>query len=561
MGRRKEPRRGRAAAADRRVAAFVGAAWTAALTTGPGAATFVDVAADLGLTGEQRAGSPEKEYIVDAKGGGVAFVDADGDGDPDAFVVEGSGGTGRHALYRNDAGRAFVEVGEALGLASRGGGMGVVGADYDGDGDVDLLVTNLGGNSLYRNDGGTRFVDVAERLGVAGGSWSTGAAFADVDRDGDLDLYVAGYVEFDRARVAPLGSVWQGVSVFVGPGRLPAAADTFYRNDGDSGFAEVTAWARLAHPSPGYGLGVLFGDFDEDGHLDLFVANDSSPNFLYRNRGDGRFLELSLPAGVGRDGAGRVQASMGAAAGDYDADGDPDLFLTHFEGEHNTLYRNRGDGVFEDVSFAAGVAAPSLPLVGFGTAFVDADADGDLDLAVANGHVYPQIDRSGSGSTYAQPNHLYENTGEGGYRPPVPLSDLDRGGYPRVSRGLSVGDYDGDGGPDLLVGNLDDPPSLLRNAGTGGQSWIGVRAIGRRVPDAPGTRVRVSACGRTFVRITRRGGGFLGSDDPRLLVGLGRCGRVDTLEVRWPEGDLSRRTGLKPGRYVTVRQADDVPTD
>ena len=398
--------------------------WTCCAAAEP-LAPFVDVAAQFGLTRVHTSGSLEKGYIPEAKGGGTAALDFDRDGDQDLYWVNGEGGG--HALFRN-GGDHFVDVGEALGAVDRGWGMGATSADFDNDGDQDLYATQLRENLLFRNDG-DHFVDVAAAAGVATSHWSTGAAWADYDRDGDLDLYVASYAVFDSTEVERLGAQWKGVEVFVGPRGLMGAADVFYRNDGDE-FADITTWARLNHPSPGYGLGVLFADADADGWPDLFVANDSSPNFFYRNRGDGRFTDRSLPARLAYGRSGQIQASMGIAWGDYDNDGHPDLLATHFADEYNTLYRNEGDGIFADVSAEADLGRAGWAHVGFGAGFFDYDHDGDLDLLVANGHVYPQIDRAGSGSAYAQPNHLFANVGDGTFTQVVLGSEV-----PRVSRG------------------------------------------------------------------------------------------------------------------------------
>ena len=412
----------------------------------------------------------------------------------------------------------FVDVGETLGVAGRGWGMGATSADFDNDGDQDLYATQLRENLLYRNDG-------------------------------DLDLYVASYAVFDSAAVERLGAQWKGVGVFVGPRGLMGAADVFYRNDGDE-FADITAWARLNHPSPGYGLGVLFADANADGWPDLFVANDSSPNFFYRNRGDGRFTDRSLPAHLAYGRSGQIQASMGVAWGDYDNDGRPDLLATHFEDEYNTLYRNEGDGTFADVSAEAALTPAGWAHVGFGTGFCDFDNDGDLDLLVANGHVYPQIDRAGSGSAYAQPNHLFANVGDGTFTQVALGSEV-----PRVSRGANMFDFDNDGDLDVFVANLDDRPSLLRNDVGNRQNWLGLRLVGTRGNrDGIGARARLVAGKRTQIRDLICGSSFLSSEDRRLHFGLGRVKRVDTLEVRWPDQHREIFTDLPVNRYLTIEE-------
>jgi len=517
------------------------------------------VSEQVGLTKIHTSGSPDKGYIVEAKGGGAAFLDYDNDGDLDIYWINGSSlenpeQNPGNALYRNDGSEGFTEVTTAAGVEGRGWCMGAINADYDGDGDQDLYITNLRKNILYRNDGDGRFVNVAEKAGVATTRWNTGAAFADYDLDGDLDLYVASYLKFDPEEIPRLGATWKGVDAFVGPLSLPGEQDIFYRNNGDGTFSDITTWARLTHPSPRYGLGVLFVDYDADGYPDLYVANDVTPNFLYRNRGDGRFTEVSLPANVAYGGDGKRQASMGLAWGDYDANGHPDIFVTHFEDDYNTLYSNEGEGRFADVSSAVGMLETSLPYVSFGTGFLDYDNDGDLDLLVANGHVYPQIDQAGTASTYAQPNHLFENLGDGRFEPLLPQPG-DSLGSAGVSRGSCIGDYDNDGDLDIFVSQIDDRPALLRNDTGNRKNWIGLKLAGRAGNrDAIGARVRLVTNGRAQIRDVLCGSSFLCSEDRRLHFGLGNQLRVDSLEVRWPGGAVQHFAGLPVNRYLLIEE-------
>ena len=527
----------------------------------PGAAVdpppqFVDVAVEVGLTGSHLSGSPDKAYIVEAKGGGAAFVDVDGDGRLDIYLVSGAGsladpsaGPGNSLYLAEDAGH-FRRTADALGARGDGWGMGVVAADLDGDADQDLYVTNLQGNSLFRNDDG-HFVDTAVASGVAVSRWSTGAAVADADLDGDLDLYVANYVEFRQDDIAPLGASWRGAPAFIGPNSLPPSADAFFLNDGDGTFTDATTISRLRHPTPGYGLGVLFADVDGDGDPDLFVANDSSPNFLYLNDGGGRFTDASLAAEVAMGPEGQRQACMGVAWGDADGDGHGDLFVTNFEGEANVLYSNRGEGLFRAGGLAAGLAAVSRPFVGFGTSFLDHDNDGDLDLLVVNGHVYPAVDDAGSGSTYAQPDQLFTNDGRGRFEL-LPGSGS-QFGPDRVSRGSAVADYDDDGDLDILVAHLDDRPSLLRNETGNQRAWLGLRLVGPGAnTDGIGARVRIVTDGRAQVRQAIRGSSFLSSEDPRLHFGLGNAQRVDSLQITWPSGQTDSLVDLRANRYLTL---------
>ncbi len=516
---------------------------------------FVDVAESVGLTRVHTGGGPDKEYIVEAKGGGAAFLDLEGDGDLDLYWVNGAtledSEGGGNALYRNDGGAGFTDVAPAVGATGRGWGMGAVSADYDNDGDADLFVTCLHNDILYRNDtdaGIPAFSDVTDDVGLHLPGWSTGAAFGDYDGDGDLDLYVSGYAEFSADRVQPLGTRWRGASVFVGPVGLPASPDALLRND-DGSFVDKTEAAGVGGLDPGYGLAALFVDVDDDGDVDLFVANDSTPNFLFRNDG-GHFTDASLEAGLAYGGRGRSQAGMGAAWGDYDGDLQPDLLVTHFENDYNTLYHNEGGGRFVDVTLLAGLGMAAFTWVGFGASPGDFDHDGDLDLFVANGHVHPQIERTGTGSAYAQPNQLYENLGDGTFELLGPVSGL--ADDLRVSRGSLAGDYDNDGDLDLFVHNLNDRPSLLRNDWARGH-WLGVSLIGTRSNrDAAGARLHLVAGGRVQVRDAIRGSSFLGSEDPRTHFGLGEVAVLDCLVVRWPSGRRQVVRSPAVDRYLTV---------
>ena len=507
---------------------------------------FIDKASEWGLEQSHVGGGAEKRYIVEAKGGGAALLDADGDGDLDIYWVNGEGGD--NALYRNDRGRGFVDRAAAAGATGRGWGMGALSADYDSDGDADLYITCLQENILYRNDGLEQFADATARAGLALPVWSTGAAMGDADLDGDLDLYVANYADFDSSAVRPLGTQWKGRDVFIGPLGLPALPDALYRNDGAGIFAEVTAASGLGQHDPGYGFAVLFIDSDDDGDLDLYVANDSTPNFFYRNDGAGTFAEVGLQANAALGETGLAQAGMGAAWGDYDNDGDGDLLVTNFEDDYNTLYRNTGNGTFADVSFAAGLGRISLPLVGFGAVFLDFDNDADQDLFVANGHVYPQIERPGSGATYAQANHLFAN--DAGHFSLVELGE-DRA----VSRGAVAGDFDDDGRVDLFVTNLNGRPSLLHNQTTADHHWLGLRLVGAgKNREAVGARVVLWSGGQRQRRDVLCGESFLGSGDRRVHFGLGAAGRVDSLHIYWPSGVLQKMTDLPIDAYMSVAE-------
>jgi hypothetical protein len=524
---------------------------------------FTDVTKAAGITFRHHAGGPIKEYIVEAKGGGGALFDADGDGWPDLYFVDGAtlavdDPGGQDAFYLNQRDGTFADVTAAarIGLEARWG-MGAVAGDIDNDGDADLVVTHLTGAVLLRNDGattGTAPPQFAPDPGLALGGWCTGAALADYDLDGDLDMYVARYLKFNVDDVPPRGGMWKGLMVFAGPKGLPAAPDALLRNDG-TGFTDVSDVLGIDAVAPAWGLGVVFGDVDADGDADIFVANDSAPNHLLRNDANEehrRFQEIGLQARVAFSAEGTAQAGMGIAYDDYDADGDRDLFVTHFEDDYNMLYRNDGEA-FAAASFDAGLADPGIPLVAFGTGFLDADNDGDLDLVVGNGHVYPQIRLLG-GIGYGQPDQLFLNGGRTtGFRFVVAAAgDL---AVPAVTRGLISGDWDNDGDVDLVALRLDDRPALLRNDSPAEHHWLSLRLEGRHANrSAVGALVRVIAgdLERT-VEITA-GGSYLSSGDIRAHFGLGKWRAADQVEIRWPGGETQQLGRIDGDQIITVRQ-------
>ncbi len=521
---------------------------------------FTDVTEEAGIRFRHRAGGGVKDYIVEAKGGGGALFDADGDGWLDLYLVNGGrleedDPTPRDALYLNRRDGTFAEA--ALSADVGGGwGMGALAGDVDNDGDADLVVTHLEGASLYRNLGTEEVVYAAAAEALTLDRWCTGAAFADYDLDGDLDLYVARYVDFDLDGVPPRAGMWKGLMVFAGPMGLPANADALLRNDGGA-FVEVSEASGVAEAAPTYGLGVVFTDYDGDGDADLFVANDSAANYLFRNDGGAgegrRFREVAWEARVAFSAEGTAQAGMGVASDDYDGDGDRDLFVTHFEDDYNTLYRNDGGGRFTVTSHEAGLALVGLPWLAFGTCFLDADNDGDLDLVVAQGHVYPQI-RHLDAPGYAQPDHLLMNLGAAaGHRfEPAPAGDL---GQPGVTRGLMKGDWDEDGDVDLAAMRLDGRPALLRNDGPSRGHWLVVDLEGTTANrDAVGALVTVAAGDLSRTVEIAAGGSYLSHSDTRAHFGLGSRSAVDAVEVRWPGGGLQALGPMPADRLVRIRQ-------
>ena len=543
--------------------------------------SFVDVTRAAGLASfRQVSGGPAKDYLIEATGSGVALWDYDNDGWLDAYLVNGSTWAalaGREpappaALFHNNRDGTFTDVTAATGVANGRWGQGVCAGDFDNDGRADLYVTNIGRNRLYRNTGPGTFTDVAESAGVAVDGWSTGCAFGDYDGDGKLDLFVAGYINLDPAHLPPAppgnGAVhteggpapsptsdqrgmgaaytpgmryceYRGQPVMCGPRGLKGAPDHLFHNNGDGTFTDVSARAGVADTAGFYGFGVAFFDFDDDGRLDLFVANDSTPNYLYRNQGDGTFKDVSYTSGAALDETGREQAHMGVAIGDYDNDGRDDIHVTNFADDSNVLYHNDGNGLFSDVSFAAGIGRPSVPFLGWGTSFLDYDNDGRLDLFVANGHVYPLVDRFDWNTSYRQRPLLFRNVKGrfvevgGSAGPAMAVA------WP--SRGLAVGDIDNDGDVDVLINDIDEAPALLRNdGGHRAGHWLNVRLVGdpaRKCPrDAIGSVVFCSANGARMRAEVASGRSQISQSDLRVHFGLGPATRVDRLEVRWANG-------------------------
>ena len=544
---------------------------------------FIDAAPRLGLTRVLEAGRPAKDHLLDSAGAGAAFLDYDQDGRLDIYLGNGwrlDGETvavrGQHALYRQRTDGTFEDVTDAAGVGGNGDwGSGVAVADYDNDGRADILVTSFGRNALFRNLGDGRFEDVAGKLGIEAPGWNTGASFFDADGDGWLDLYIARYVDctLDDVLKAKRTLWWRGLErVAFGPFGLKGAPDRFFRNV-KGRFVEATDEAGLKDLALGFGFAARAADFDDDGLPDLYVANDSDPNYLYRNVGAGRFKEIGVTSSAAFDANGAAQASMGVAAGDMDGDSVLDLFVTNFSEDFSSLYKGMGQAFFEDVSRPTGVGPATFRPLSWGTAMADLDNDGDLDLVVANGHIYPQIDAHPELiGTYRQRNLLLENRSlrddvPPGAPPETLFRDVTAAAGPgfeivRSHRGVAVGDYDNDGRLDILVTALDSPPELLHNEGAAGAWLIVVCAIpgGPAIPI--GAKVTVTAGGRTMTRDVASGDSYLSSHDPRAHFGLGKAERADEVVVRWPDGTRSVRKDVAARQVLVVRKdvAGAVPT-
>jgi hypothetical protein len=547
------------------VSALAAAAVATTAGTQPAPTLFRDVTTEAGI-GFLHHAAPEKKYIVESMSGGVALFDYDNDGLVDVYFVDSltvdtakTPTAARSALYHNVGKGRFEDVTDKAGVAHPGWGMGVCTADVDADGWDDFYVTALGKNRLYRNNHDGTFSDIAERSGVAAAGWSAGCGFADYDRDGRLDLFVSRYVKIDLNRLPEFGREktcqYRGIAVQCGPRGLPGESDFLFHNDGNGRFTDVSKQAGVSDPNGYFGLGVAWFDYNADGWPDLYVANDSTPNFLYRNNGDRTFKEVAFPAGVAVSEDGAEQGSMGVALGDYLNKGALGLFVTNFSEEYNALYRHDGDH-FTDVSFASKTAPSSLPFVGWGTAFFDYDNDGLLDLIVVNGHVYPQLEKArlGASAGYRQRKLLYHNRGDGTF-------DEVAGQFgrvmtdERVGRGLAVGDLDNDGRLDVVVNNLDGSPEVLHNELASRGSWVIVKLAGSGGnTDAIGAMVTARAGAFTQTQVVQSGASYISQNDMRLHFGLGRATELDALDVKWPNGTVTTRQTVKANQIIRIEQ-------
>jgi hypothetical protein len=525
-----------------------------ASATGP--IQFDDVTKPAKIDFVHDAGSSPDQYMVETFGSGVAWIDYDNDGFPDLFFVNGAPGSS-NALYHNNRDGTFTNVTQKAGVGGTAAGKGVyktgvaVG-DYDNDGDLDLYVAALGPNTLYRNNGDGTFADVTAAAGVAGGAteWSTSTGFFDFDRDGLLDLYVANYLDFRTAENPYCGLRKPGYRMYCHPTMFDGMADRLFRNNGNGTFADVSAKAGIANPA-GKGLGVAFCDFDRDGDTDVYVANDTVRNFLYRNDGSA-FVDVAYSAGVGFDINGKPQAGMGVDCADVDGNGFPDIYVTNFSEELNSLYMNRGDGIFEDLSSQSGLNAGFVPL-GFGAKFFDADNDGDLDIHVTNGHVIDNVELMQPNLTYQQKDLLFENVA-GKFRDVTAQAGAALQTL-RVGRGLAVADYDNDGRLDVAISSLGRTPALLHNVTPKAGNWISIRAQGGKSnARGIGATVRVHTGATIQVREISSGSSYLSANDVRLHVGVGAATVVDRIEILWPSGAKQVLEKVTVNQVIVVKE-------
>lgn len=525
---------------------------------------LIDATEVAGLTAVTYSGGAEKNHILESTGNGVLIFDYDGDGTPDIYLVNAhrfldGGKTEPHSnvLYRNRGDGSFEDVTAPAGVGSSAFGVGGTVGDIDNDGLPDIYVTNWGPNTLFRNNGDGSFTDVTARAGVGDPRWSMGATFLDADKDGDQDLFVGNYIETNWGEVfsARRTRLWRGkVEVLDGPRGLTGASNAFYRNNGDGTFTDATAASGLAAGGDYYAMGVTSFDFDRDGDVDIYVANDSTPNCLYRNRGDGTFDEVATLAGCAYNADGASQGSMGVDFGDYDGDGWFDLVVTNFAHDYYTLYRNLGGRLFLDHSFTAGIAVPTFVPLGWGAHFLDVENDGDLDLLFANGHIYPQVDQDPAlHESFRQKNLLLINRGG-------KFSDETRSAGKGLavlesSRGSACGDLDNDGDLDIVVSNQDARPTYLENRTAPGGHRVLIELFDTRgAPQALGARLELTAGGLTQIRQVHSGGSYVSHSDIRLQVGLGASQRIEKLIIEWPDGGRESYRDLPADRWYRIKR-------
>jgi enediyne biosynthesis protein E4 len=537
---------------------------------------FVNVAQEAGLKYKTIFGGEHKnKYLLETTGCGIAFYDYDNDGWLDIFVVNGSrlegfpkGEEPISHLFKNNRDGTFTDVTDKAGLRRSGWGQGVCVGDYDNDGWDDLFITYYGKNALYHNNGDGTFTDVSEKAGVAGKKtrWGTGCAFVDYDRDGKLDLFVANYIALDL-KTAPVPEsgpcLYKGVMVACGPPGLAGDTHILYHNNGDGTFTDVSESAGISQANGFYGLGVLTGDFDNDGWPDIYVANDSMPSSLFQNKKNGKFVDIGMEAGCVLSADGKPQAGMGVSAADYDLDGNLDIVKTNFAGDTPSLYHNRGGGNFEDTTFTAGLGAHTQYL-GWGVGFIDFDNDGWPDILICNGHVYPEVEQLKTEAGYAQRKLLYNNLRNGHFED-ISMNAGPGVTTPYASRGCAFGDFDNDGDVDVVVNTINDYPQLLRCDSKLGNNWIKVKTIGvKSNRSGIGARIRCVTHPPDEQKLhsqideVRSGGSYISQSDLRVHFGLGKAEKVELIEVRWPSGQIDTLKDVKSNQVIFVKEGQGI---
>jgi hypothetical protein len=525
---------------------------------------FADVTASSGVTFEHAA-SPEKKYLYESMSGGVLLLDYDQDGWLDLYFTNAQsvamtllGQKAKGALYHNNHDGTFTDVTDKAGIGYPCSAMGGAVGDYNNDGWPDVVLTCQEGLVLLRNNGNGTFTDVTREAGLTDPRWSTGAAFGDYDGDGFVDLMITRYVEFDPRTPPVFGEGptchYRGIPVQCGPRGMKGLADSLYRNNRDGTFTEVSTTAGVQDSPRYYGLGVVWGDFNDDGRPDLFVANDSTPNYLYRNDAKGRFSDVSFISGTAVNGEGAETAGMGIAVCDYNHTGRFSLLLTTFEDQAATLYNNDGGMNFTDVSFASGIATPTIKFLKWGVGCEDFDNDGWPDIFIVSGHVYPQVDALSAGAKYRERKIVLRNNGKGSFQD---VSEQTGPGilFPEASRGAAFGDLDNDGKIDVVIENIDGKPMILRNTSPDKNHWITLRLVGRLSNRlAIGAKAKVTAGGTMQIGEVRSGGSYLSQNDLRLHFGLGNATKAESLEVRWPSGETDKYVDIKADHFYVVTE-------
>ena len=524
---------------------------------------FVDVTQEAGIHWRHVDGRSGQKYFMETLGSGAAFFDYDADGDADLYFVNGAPLPGyvaeevpTNCLYQNNGDGTFTDVTEIAGVGDTGYGHGCAVGDYNNDGQLDLYVTNYGTNRLYRNNGDGTFTDVAEIAGVTEPRWSSSCAFADYDRDGHLDLYVVNYIVFDIDENPWCGLKEKGIRAYCEPDNFPAQSDTLFRNNGDGTFTDVTKSAGI-YNTTGKGLGVVWGDYNNDGAPDIYVANDSTENLFYHNNGDGTFEEVGFMIGVALSEDGAAENGMGTAFGDWNNDGWFDLTVTNYAQQTNTLYHNDADGFFTDTTATTKTAQVTYPYLGWATAFIDYDNDGYQDLFVANGHLHENLAELGQQGTYGQRNLLFRNNYDDTFTevsetlgPGMRLED--------VSRGATFADYDLDGDIDIVVTNSNTAPRLLRNDGGNQKNWLQVRLVATKGPtDAIGARVSIKTGDFLQTREVRSGDGYLSQRDLTLHFGIGDYAQVDSIEVQWQSGTRQLIKSAPVNQVLSLKEGEN----